>query len=112
MSTVAPTSLYACSVDDIPLGEGRAITLDGRRIAIFRAGGGWYALDAACPHRGGPLADGIVCDSAVICPLHERRFDLATGACPTTGERVDAHAVEVRGERVFVTLAAIEPSAA
>ena len=49
-------------------------------IAIFRAAAGWFALDAACPHRGGPLADGIVCDSAVICPLHDRRFDLATGA--------------------------------
>jgi nitrite reductase (NADH) small subunit len=98
-------SLEVCSVDDIPLGEGRTITLDGRRIAIFRATGGWYALDAVCPHRGGPLADGIVCDRAVICPLHDRRFDLETGAALTTGDGVAAHAVEVRGERVFVTLA-------
>lgn len=99
------TALYACRVDDIPLGEGRSITLGGRRVAIFRAGGGWYALDAICPHMGGPLADGIVCDRAVICPLHERRFDLQTGVA-ATGEQVPAHAVEVRGERVFVTLAA------
>ena len=106
MSTVAATSLDACAIDDIPLGEGRAITLEGRRIAIFRAAGGWYALDAGCPHRGGPLADGIVCDRAVICPLHDRRFDLATGAPLTTGDGVCAHAVEVHGERVFVTLAA------
>lgn len=104
MSTVAETALYACLADDVPLGEGRAITLGGRRIAIFRAGGGWYAIDAACPHRGGPLADGIVCDRAVICPLHDRRFDLATGDALTTGDSVAAHAVEVRGERVFVTL--------
>ncbi|MGH2943473.1 MAG: nitrite reductase small subunit NirD [Solirubrobacteraceae bacterium] len=98
-------SMYACRVDDVPPGEGRAVTLDGRRIAIFRAAGGWYALDAVCPHRGGPLADGIVCDRAVICPLHERRFDLASGAPLTTGDAVAAHAVEVRDERVFVTLA-------
>jgi nitrite reductase (NADH) small subunit len=98
-------SVYACRVDDVPPGEGRSITLDGRRVAIFRAAGGWFALDAACPHRGGPLADGIVCDSAVVCPLHERRFDLATGAPLTTGDGVAAHEVEVRGERVFVTLA-------
>ena len=106
MSAVAATSLYACHVDDIPLGEGRAISLEGRRVAIFRAAGGWYALDAICPHRGGPLADGIVCDRAVMCPLHDRRFDLETGAALTTGDGVAAHAVEVRGERVFVTLAA------
>ncbi len=98
-------STYACQVDDVPLGEGRAITLDGHRIAIFRAAGGWHAIDAVCPHRGGPLADGIVCDSAVICPLHERRFDLRTGAALTTGDGVAAHAVELRGERVYVTLA-------
>jgi nitrite reductase (NADH) small subunit len=104
VSTVAAVSLYACGVDDIPLGEGRAITLDGRRIAIFRAAGGWYALDAVCPHRGGPLADGIVCDRAVICPLHDRRFDLESGAPLTTGGGVAAHAVDVRGDRVFVTL--------
>ncbi|MEA2182767.1 MAG: nitrite reductase small subunit [Solirubrobacteraceae bacterium] len=103
---------YACLVDDIPLGEGRAITLDGRRIAIFRTSAGWYALDAVCPHRGGPLADGIVCDRAVICPLHDRRFDLASGAPLSTGDGVAAHAVEVRGQRVFVELADVQQPAA
>jgi nitrite reductase (NADH) small subunit len=96
---------YACRVDDVPLGEGRALMLGDRRIAIFRSACGWYALDAVCPHRGGPLEDGIVCDRAVICPLHERRFDLASGAPLSGGDGVVAHAVEVRGERVFVTLA-------
>lgn len=103
---------YACRVDDIPLGEGRAITLDGRRIAIFRTSAGWFALDAVCPHRGGPLADGIVCDRAVICPLHDRRFDLESGAPLSTGDGVAAHAVEVRGERVFVALADVRQRAA
>jgi nitrite reductase (NADH) small subunit len=81
-------------------------------VALFRTPTEWYALDAVCPHRGGPLADGIVCDRAVICPLHERRFDLATGATLSDGEGVAAHAVEVRGERVFVTLAAAQRHAA
>jgi nitrite reductase (NADH) small subunit len=96
---------FACHVDDVPPGEGRALTIDGRRVAIFRSAAGWYALDAVCPHRGGPLADGIVCDRAVICPLHERRYDLQTGAPLGAGEGVAAHAVEVRGDRVYVTLA-------
>ena len=102
----AQTAMYACRVDDIPLGEGRSITLDGRRIAIFRSAAGWYALDAACPHMGGPLADGIVCDRSVICPLHDRRFDLQTGAAMNCDDTVLAHSVEVRGDRVFVMLAA------
>ena len=106
------TSMYACRVDDVPLGEGRSITLDGRRIAIFRSAAGWFALDAACPHRGGPLADGIVCDNAVICPLHERRYDLATGAALNAGDAVTAHTVQLQGERVFVTLAQARARAA
>jgi nitrite reductase (NADH) small subunit len=103
---------YACHVDDVPLGEGRALTLDGRRVAIFRSTCGWYALDAVCPHRGGPLADGIVSDRAVICPLHERRFDLATGAALSAGDSVAAHTVEVRGEHVFVSLTCSQQRAA
>jgi nitrite reductase (NADH) small subunit len=106
----------ACHVDDVPLGEGRAITLQGRRVALFRAATGWYALDHTCPHLGGPLADGIVADCTVICPLHARRFDLATGAALSGGEDVAAHRVEVRGERVHVALdevsAAARPAAA
>ncbi len=97
---------FACHVDDVPLGEGRVVTLGGHRIAVFRAAGGWYALDAACPHMGGPLADGIVCDGSVICPLHDRRFDLQTGAGMNSDDTVLAHGVELRGDRVFVTLAA------
>jgi nitrite reductase (NADH) small subunit len=98
--------ILVCSVDDIPVGEGRAATVGGRRIAVFRAPSGWFALDATCPHRGGPLEDGIVADRSVICPLHERRFDLATGAsyddaCPG----VRAYPVEVRGNAVLVSLA-------
>jgi nitrite reductase (NADH) small subunit len=64
----------------IPLGEGRAFHVDGRRIAVFRARGGrLFAAEAACPHRQGPLADALVGGSIAICPLHGFRFDLATG---------------------------------
>jgi nitrite reductase (NADH) small subunit len=104
---------YACRVDDVPLGEGRAVTLGDRRIALFRTPNGWYALDAVCPHRGGPLADGIVSDRAVICPLHERRFDLATGApLSSKDDHVTAHSVEVRGDRVYVAIGGQQRGAA
>jgi nitrite reductase (NADH) small subunit len=109
----ATAMTYACDVEDVPLGEGRALTLDGRRIALFRSFEGWFALDDACPHAGGPLADGIVCDHAVICPLHERRFALATGdALTSDDEAAAAHEVEVRGGRVFVAVAGERAAAA
>jgi len=105
-------SAPVCAVADVPLGEGRAVTVEGRRIAVFNAPTGWFALDHACPHRGGPLADGIVSDSCVTCPLHERRYDLSTGIAVTGGEGVIAHEVEIRGGDVMVTLRSASPVAA
>ena len=95
--------IRVCGVEAVPLGEGRAVLVGGTRVAVFRAEDGWFALDAACPHRGGPLADGIVARRTVICPLHERRFDLATGQERSSGSYCAAvHRVEVRGQDVYL----------
>ena len=95
--------MIACSVDDIPLGEGRALTLEGRRVAIFRTVAGWFAIDNTCPHAGGPLSDGITADCSVICPLHERRFDLRTGEpLGHAGPAVQVYAVEVHDRQIHV----------
>ena len=65
----------------IPPGEGRAFDLGGRRIAVFHTrAGDVLAVQAACPHKQGPLADGLVGAGSVVCPLHGRKFDLASGA--------------------------------
>lgn len=93
-----------CRAEDVPLGEGRAVTVAGRRIAVFNAPSGWYALDHACPHRGGPLADGLLSDACVTCPLHERRFDLRSGEDLGGGPGIAAHRVRLRDGVVEVTL--------
>jgi len=70
-------------VSEIPPGEGRTFaSLAGFDIAVFRArSGALYASQAMCPHKGGPLADGLVGGASVVCPLHEKVFDLRTGSC-------------------------------
>ncbi|HWC39521.1 MAG TPA: nitrite reductase small subunit NirD [Acidimicrobiales bacterium] len=98
-------TVRVCSVEDVPRGEGRSARVEGRRIAVFNTATGWYAIANVCPHRGGPLADGLVADTCVICPLHERRFDLATGAPLSGGSGVDAYPVVVRAGQVLVRLA-------
>lgn len=64
---------------DIPLREGRAVKVGDRQIAIFNLGDRFLAADNRCPHRGGPLADGIVSGTAVVCPLHAWKFSLENG---------------------------------
>jgi nitrite reductase (NADH) small subunit len=67
-------------VSTIPPGEGRNFAVCGETIAVFRTrAAGLFATQAECPHRRGPLADGLVGGTTLICPLHSWKFDLATG---------------------------------
>jgi nitrite reductase (NADH) small subunit len=65
--------------EDIPLREGRAVVIDDREIAVFNLGDKFLAVHNRCPHRGGPLADGIVTGESVVCPLHGWKVDLQNG---------------------------------
>ncbi len=74
------------SLEEIPLGAGRTYAVDGEQVAVFRLrDGSLRAIDAVCPHRGGPLADGLIDEQVVVCPLHGHTFDTATG-CEVGGE--------------------------
>ncbi len=68
------------AADSIPLGEARVYSVNNENVAVFRTrAGDFYAVSAECPHRAGPLADGLVGGTTVICPLHGWKFDLKTG---------------------------------
>jgi nitrite reductase (NADH) small subunit len=68
------------AVTDIPRRGARRVPSLRGDIAIFRTGDGKvFALMDKCPHKGGPLSQGIVHDQSVTCPLHGRVIDLATG---------------------------------
>ena len=66
--------------ENIPPREGRSVRLGEDEIAIFNVGDRYVAVDNSCPHRGGPLCDGIVTGDAVVCPLHGWKISLDTGA--------------------------------
>ena len=70
------------SLEEIPSGQGRCYVIDDEEIAVFRQrDGGLFATANRCPHNNGSLADGLVGNNKVICPLHARQFDLSTGRC-------------------------------
>jgi nitrite reductase (NADH) small subunit len=72
-----------CSVDDIPVLGSRVVehgTEDGDNIAVFRTGSNKiFALRDRCPHKGGPLSQGIVHGETVTCPLHGWHIGLDSG---------------------------------
>ena len=111
------------SEQNIPVREGRSVTVRDREIAIYNLGDRFAAIDAACPHRGGPLCDGIVTGSrppsldcgpvvghAVVCPLHGWKIDLQTGEVlkPEVSVRVDTYEVRVTDGVVEVAVPAAE----
>ncbi|MGE2736977.1 nitrite reductase small subunit NirD [Mycolicibacterium vaccae] len=93
-------------VDEIPVGEGRTFAVDGTQIAVFRLrDGSLRAVDAVCPHRGGPLADGLTDDCVVVCPLHGHTFEMSTGAEVSGAEMsVRCYPVEVADGTIRLTL--------
>ena len=72
--------IRAAHCRDIPLREGRAVKLRHLEIAIFNLGDHFVAIENRCPHKGGPLADGIVSGRAIVCPLHAWKLSLDTGS--------------------------------
>ncbi|MEX4010503.1 nitrite reductase small subunit NirD [Neoaquamicrobium sediminum] len=68
------------TIEDIPARGARCVTTPQGRIGVFRtADDEIYAIEDHCPHRGGPLSQGIVHGNAVTCPLHNWVFSLETG---------------------------------
>ena len=67
-------------VDQIPMGEGRLVQVGHVPLAVFRTRKGeLYATQARCTHKAGPLAEGMLGAGTLVCPLHEYKFELATG---------------------------------
>jgi nitrite reductase (NADH) small subunit len=98
--------LGVCALDDIPVLGARRLQLGTAAIALIRpAAERVYALEDRCPHKGGPLSEGIVSADRVACPLHGQCVELESGCmvAPDDGKvrtfsvRVDAGRVLLNG---------------
>lgn len=80
MTMIAGAWIDIGSIDDIPRRGARVVRTPIGCIAVFRSADDQiFALDDRCPHKGGPLSQGIVHDNAVTCPLHNWVISLETG---------------------------------
>jgi nitrite reductase (NADH) small subunit len=91
------------SVADVPAGTGKVCDAQGKQIALFNAGGKFYAIDNTCKHRGGPLGEGELDGTTVICPWHGWEYDITTGSnLDDANVKLGCYPVKVEGNDVMV----------
>jgi nitrite reductase (NADH) small subunit len=93
-----------CALEEIPKQGARVVPARGGDIAVFRtAADEVFALADRCPHRGGPLSQGIVFDRRVACPLHNWTIGLDDGrACAPDEGCAATYPVRVEAGAVLV----------
>jgi len=96
------------TLDDVPLRGARLVKTHAGCIALFRTGEEEiFAASNTCPHKAGPLADGIVHDQKVTCPLHNWVFDLNTGEAVGEDARIATYPVRIEEGRILLDADAI-----
>ena len=94
------------ALEEIPQLGSRVITTDTMNIAVFRtASDEVFAMKDECPHKQGPLSQGIVHGNSVTCPLHNWKIDLASGEALGPDEGcANVFATKVENGQVFINL--------
>ena len=91
------------SAGQVREGEGVVVPLDDGEVALFRVRGAIYACTNTCPHRGGPIGEGVLTGTVVACPWHGWEFDVATGRMPVNANiGIRTYPARVDGEDVQV----------
>lgn len=95
-----------CALDDIPLRGARKLKTALGCVAVFRTGEAEvFAASDTCPHKAGPLSEGIVHGQSVTCPLHNWVFDLNTGQAQGEDGKIATFALRIEGGRVLIDAA-------
>lgn len=91
------------AVTDVPLRGARKLKTTVGCVAVFRTDEAeFFAVQGSCPHKGGPLAEGIVHGTSVTCPLHNWVFDLETGQARGEDAHIETYPVRVEHGRILI----------
>lgn len=101
---LAPTGLKVCAVSEVTEGKPFCAQVSGQKLAIFRIGPSFYALDNLCTHQGGPICEGPTQDGRVTCPWHGSEFDVKTGQVINGPAKLGprTYPLEVRGQYIYL----------
>lgn len=105
--------IHICSLSEIPARGARTVATSFGGIAVFKTDdGGVFAIRDRCPHKGGPLSQGLVHGHKVTCPLHNWVIDLESGeaVAPDHG-CAQRYAVKIDAEQVYLALTETHASA-
>lgn len=94
------------TVADIPKQGARVVKTEDGDIAVFKTDQGEvFALQDKCPHKGGPLSQGIVHGKRIACPLHDWKISLDTGIAVAPDEGCAASfPIKIEGDKLFLSL--------
>lgn len=94
------------AVEEIPIGSMKSVSVGNRRIVVYHAEDGFYAVVDECSHDYAPISTGRVRDGEIICPRHGARFDIRTGEvkAPPAVVGIDTFETKVEQGNVFVLI--------
>ncbi len=97
------------TISDIPVKGARCVKLGTKTIAVFRTvKDEVFALEDKCPHKNGPLSQGIVHDNCVTCPLHNWVISLSTGEAQGADEgAVRSFSIKLEGDDILIDIRSV-----
>jgi nitrite reductase (NADH) small subunit/3-phenylpropionate/trans-cinnamate dioxygenase ferredoxin subunit len=98
-----PQYVKVMSTDELPPGQATERMVEGKAVALYNVGGRFFATPNFCLHRGGPLGQGQLDGSVIMCPWHAWTFDVTTGENTVNADlKIPCLAVKVEAGQIFV----------
>ena len=100
------TNVRVAATDEIAQGKGKELDVNGIKVALFKVGGKYYAIEALCRHQDGSLAPGRIDGEIVECPLHSWHYNVTSGKLIDYAVGVDLHTypVNVEGNQIYIDI--------
>jgi nitrite reductase/ring-hydroxylating ferredoxin subunit len=93
------------ATDQLAPGNAMKVDVNGQELALYNVDGKFYCTSNICPHQGGPLAEGMIEGTTVVCPWHAWVFDVTTGQSPVNPRaKIPCIPVKVEGKDVLVSV--------